>query len=161
MRLLVMAWLFLAAPAGLAQDRPVSVSPAKNGAVIHFQSGAAVTVPKEKGQVGIDEGQIAWNGSVGWFVLFHSPAATYPFAGEIVIWRSGKVIRRFLAAQTFWSWAFYDDGKQVAFHDGPMHGEQKSYCELRSVASGQKIASWSGDLIEDQDRPIWTTGLNH
>jgi hypothetical protein len=62
--------------------------------------------------------------------------------------------------QAFYSWAFYSDGQQVAFHTGPMHFEQISHCELHDIKSGRRLAEWDGDL-QSSDRPNWVSGLQH
>jgi hypothetical protein len=147
---------------GLSWGRAVSVSSGPDGtAQITLGGGRILTIPKERGQVGISDAQIASDGAVGWLADYSVDGVSYPIAGTLVVWRAGKPIRRFRTDQTFYSWAFYAQGKQVAYHTGPLHGEQKSHCELRDVASGRKINVWAGDLDSGTSRPIWTEGLNH
>lgn len=55
---------------------------------------------------------------------------------------------------------FYANGKQVAYHAGPMHGELSSHCELRDIVGGRLLASRAGDL-ENHNRPTRTTELTH
>ena len=76
------------------------------------------------------------------------------------MWRSGRIIQRFQADQTFWSWVFYNNVAQVAYHVGPTHGEDTSHCELHDIEGGRRLASWDGDL-DDANRPPWTRGLDH
>jgi hypothetical protein len=147
---------------GLSQDKAVGVSPGPDGtARITLASGRTIAIPNERGQVGISDAQIASDGAAGWFVEYNVDGVSYPIAGTLVIWRAGKITRRFHATQTFYSWAFYAQGRQVAYHIGPLHGEQKSHCELRDIGSGRKIAVWDGDLDAGKSRPVWTGGLNH
>lgn len=147
---------------GLSQDRAVAVSAGPDGAAqITLGGGHSITIPKERDQVGVGDGQIASDGTVGWLAEFSVEGVSYPVARTLIIWRAGKIIRRFRTEQTFYSWAFYAHGTQVAYHDGPLHGELKSHCELHDVASGRTIAVWDGDLASGSSRPVWTEGLPH
>jgi hypothetical protein len=122
------------------------------------QQDAVKSVPKADGQVGVESIQTAGN-YVGWLVDYDVPDVG-TFAGTLIVWKDGRVVRRFESEQTFWSWSFVESGKQVAYHTGPMHGEQKSHCELHSVADGRLLTHWDGDL-ESSLRPAWTSGLKH
>jgi hypothetical protein len=146
----------------LAQDQVVGVSAGADGsAQLALGGGHSLTIPKERGQVGISDAQIASDGTVGWLADFSVEGVSYPIAGTLVIWRGGKIIWRFQTDQSFYSWTFYAQGRQVAYHIGPLHGELKSRCELHDVASGRLIAVWDGDLESGSSRPAWTQGLTH
>jgi hypothetical protein len=124
-----------------------------------YANGKTAVVRGERGQIGAI--QMAKDGdTAGWVVLYQNPDGGSPIAGTIALWRSGKIIRRFRTQQMFWSWAFYANGKQVAYHAGPMHGELSSHCELRDIANGRLLGSWTGDL-ENHNRPTWTMELSH
>src|SRR5580700_3405313 len=126
---------------GMSQGQPVAVSAGADGAAqIALANGKKTTVRKELGQVGISEAQIAPDGTAGWLVEYSLDGVSYPIAGTLIVWRAGKTIRRFRTGQSFYSWAFYAQDKQVAYHVGPLHGELKSHCELRDVKSGRMIA---------------------
>jgi hypothetical protein len=84
-----------------------------------------------------------------------------PIAGTLIVWRAGKIIQRFSTEQSFYSWTFNGEGKQVAYHVGALHGETKSHCELHDARSGRLIAMWDGDLEPGNNRPAWTKGLSH
>jgi hypothetical protein len=147
-------------PCVSAQTRVVAVTALPNGAAqLTLANGRKIAIPKEPGQVGIGEAQVASNGSAGWLAEFRVESVDYPIAGALIIWRAGEVTRRFQTAQVFYSWAFYARGTQVAYHAGPLHGEPRSHCELHDVASGRTIAVWDGDLQSRHDRPVWTEGL--
>jgi hypothetical protein len=147
---------------GMSQGQAAAVTAGPDGAArIALANGQKATVRKERGQVSISEPQIAPDGTVGWLVEYSVDGLSYPVAGTLIVWRAGKTIRRFPAGQSFYSWAFYAQGKQVAYHDGPLHGESKSHCELHDAESGRMIAVWDGDLESDGKRPAWTKGLSH
>jgi hypothetical protein len=146
-----------------AQQVQVSVSEDPTGAARITTPGGSKTVRKEPGQVGIDHPGVAWDRrTVGWLVNYELPGVvSYPIALTLVVWRGGAVIRRFRTEHTIWSWAFAANGKQVAYHTGPLHGERASYCELRNVSDGRLVARWSGDLDDAAKRPEWTAELYH
>ena len=147
----------------VCQERVLSVSATPEGlARITLPSGGIVTVPKERGQVGVSEGRTAPDGrTAGWLVQYSAGDVGYPVSGTLVVWRAGKIVRRFPSDQVFYSWAFFADGRQAAYHVGPLHGEPKSHCELHDVESGRVVAVWDGELDSDSNRPAWTKGLNH
>jgi hypothetical protein len=163
-RLLLLPLLFniILPPAAKSQDQAVHLSVGQDGAAqITLSSGKKMTIPKERAQVGISEPQTAPDGrTVGWLVEYDD-GGSRPFPGMLVVWRAGKIIRRFPADQSFYSWTFYAGGKQVAYHVGPLHGEETSHCELHEVETGKLIAAWDGDLDSPDHQPAWTKGLDH
>ena len=147
---------------GMSQGRALSVSAGQDGAAqITFANGKKTTVPKEPGQTGIRETHMAPDGTVGWLAEYRVEAVSEPIAATLIVWRAGKMIQRFSTQQSFYSWTFYAEGKQVAYHVGPLHGELKSHCELHDTRSGRLIATWDGDLEPGNNRPAWTKGLSH
>jgi hypothetical protein len=154
---------WLAAGDAGAQPAQLSVSADSTGAARVTTPTGSKTVRKRFGQVGIEDAQTAGDGrTAGWLVMYEMPrVVSYPISGTLVVWRGGAVIRRFRTEQIFWSWAFVADGKHVAYHTGPLHGERTSHCELRNVSNGRLVAQWSGDLDDSIRRPEWTAGLDH
>ena len=147
-------------PGAPGQSARPSVDVRSGAAGITLPDGQRFVVPKEKGQVGISQAQVAADGTAGWFVEYNVDTVSFPISGMLVLWRAGKVIQRFQSEQVFYSWAFYAGGKQVAYHDGPLHGETASHCELHDVTTGRVIDKWDGDLDADS-KPVWTAGLTH
>lgn len=124
-------------------------------------AGKDTIVTPELGQTGIDAIQIADDRqTAGWLVLYKDPDSGSPFAGKLVLWMDGQIIRSFPTDQAFWSWAFEHRADQVAFHVGPRHSETVSHCELHEVLTGQLLESWDGDL-EDPSKPAWAKKLEH
>jgi hypothetical protein len=147
---------------GMSQDQAVTVSARPDGAAqITLADGKKATIPKEPGQTGISEIRVAPDGTVGWLAEYRVEAVGDPIAGTLIVWRAGKMIQRFSTQQSFYSWTFNGEGKQVAYHVGPLHGETKSHCELHDARSGRLIAMWDGDLEPGNNRPAWTKGLSH
>jgi len=146
----------------MSQSPPAAVSAGRDGnAQITLANGEKTTIQKEPGQVGISDPKKAPDGTVGWLAEYKVEGVSYPVPGTLIIWRAGKTIRRFPTEQSFYSWIFYAQGKQVAYHVGPLHGELKSHCELHDATSGRLIAVWDGDLQSGSNRPAWTIGLGH
>jgi hypothetical protein len=123
--------------------------------------GAEQVIRGEPHQVNIESVQQAPDGqTVGWLVDYADPDKGSPNASTIVVVQSGIVVRRFNTDQVFWSWAFFAQGRQVAYHVGPTHGEVQSHCELHEIASGRLLAEWNGHL-QDPQRPEWVKALEH
>ena len=147
---------------GMAQNQLVSVSQRQDGAAeITLAGGKKISIPKEPGQVSIRESQIASDGTLGWLAEYQLEGVSSPVAGTLIIWRAGKTIQRFPTGQSFYSWTFYAQCKQVAYHVGSLHGEPKSHCELHDVTSGRLVVAWDGDLDSGDAKPAWTRGLSH
>ena len=146
----------------MAQGSGFEVTADRTGRVhIRSKNGQERVIRGEPGQRGIESARSAEDGeTVGWLVDYPDPDAGSPIAGKLVIVRKGAVVRRFEAEEVFWSWSFYAQGKQVAYHVGPTHGEQASHCELHDVDSGRLLTKWDGDL-DDPKRPSWAKGLDH
>lgn len=148
--------------AGMSQDHAVAVSAGRDGtAQITLANGEKMTIQKGPGQVGISDSHIGPDGTVGWLVEYKAEGVSYPIAEKLIMWRAGKTMRRFPTERSFYSWTFYAQGRQVAYHVGPLHGELKSHCELHDATSGRLIAAWDGDLESEISRPAWTKGLSH
>jgi hypothetical protein len=152
----------IASTTAMAQLRPISVTPDSFGAaLITFAHRKVTHVSKERGQTGIREAWIASDGrTAGWLVEYRVPESSDGVAETLVIWRDGAIKRRFKTEQAFYSWAFVSSGAHVAYHAGPMHGEQSSHCELHDVRTGRRMAVWDGDL-ESVNKPAWVASLRH
>src|SRR5260221_12371757 len=122
----------------LSQNSGFRVFADKTGRVhIVAPLGAEQVIRGEPHQINIESVQQAPDGqTVGWLVDCADPDKGSPNASTIVVVQSGVVVRRFNTDQVFWSWAFFAQGRQVAYHVGPTHGEIQSHCELHDVASG-------------------------
>lgn len=93
-----------------AQDRSteshvtVEVVPGRDGTVQITDRGRIVTVPRMASQTGIEGVQVAADGrTAGWLADFKDPDSENPYAGGLVIWRGGRVIRVFHSEQSFYS----------------------------------------------------------
>jgi len=79
----------------------------KNQVHVVYKTGRTIVVAGERGEVGIDSIQIAEDGrTAGWLVLYENPDGGSPVAGKLVLWRSGKVMRRVDSDQTSGAGAF-------------------------------------------------------
>ena len=94
---------------------------------IVLSSGGQILPPKLSDQVAFGEALLSQDDkTVGWL-------AYYPYSGkpdpsvdpipvELVLYRSGRVMRTFSTEQVFWSWQFANRDREVAFCTGPTHG---------------------------------------
>jgi hypothetical protein len=129
---------------------------------IVFPDGRRYSVRGERNQVGIEDAKAATDyQTVGWLVDYLNEGERSPEAGTLVVFRKGRVVRRFDTGQVFWSWAFFVQGTQVAYHIGPTHGDIFDHCELHDVASGRLLDQWGHDTGDpgDSKRPIWVKSL--
>ena len=150
-----------AALATFGESEPRVREDEKHDVHVVSAGGKETVVAHEQGQVGIEEINIAEDRqTLGWLVLYEDPDGSSPLAGKLVLWRDGRVLRKFGTAQVFWSWAFEHVAEQVAYHIGPTHGETTSHCELHESRTGRLVASWDGDL-DSTARPAWTKHLEH
>jgi hypothetical protein len=124
-------------------------------------NGQNIAVPKEKAQTGAEEIKITDDHqTLGWLVVYPNPDSDRSWEklyGKLVLWRDGKVMRRFSTEQVFWSWGFWQGGKQVAFHTGPLHGSGRF--ELHDVETGRLVAA-----IDENDTgtlPDWAHSLDN
>ena len=156
----LISWLVLSV--SLPAQSGFQVFADKTGRVhIRSKNGEEQVVAGKPHQIGIELVQAAPDGqTVGWLVDYSDPDNSSPDAGKLVIFGGGHIVRRFGTDQVFWSWTFYAQGEQVAYHVGPTHGEESSHCELHDVKTGRLLAQWDGDL-DDSKRPQWTRGLDH
>jgi len=158
-------FLFLALCAAIttAQSVKIAKAYADSSGTLHVttSNGQDIRIPKEKGQKGAEEIKITEDHqTVGWLVVYPNPDSNRDWEklyGELVLWRDGKVTRRFSTEQVFWSWDFWEDGKQVRFHTGPLHGAGRF--ELHDIASGRLLAAVDEEAT--QTLPDWAESLDH
>ena len=156
--LIVASWAALAA----AQSVMIARAYTDGSGAVHVvtANGQDIAVPKQKGQTGAEEFKIANDHqTLGWLVVYPNPDPDRSWEklyGELVLWRDGKVLRRFSTEQVFWSWGFWQEGKQVAFHTGPLHGAGRS--ELHDLATGRLVAAFDEDA--NGTPPDWAESLD-
>jgi hypothetical protein len=124
---------------------------------ILLSSGGQILPPKLTDQVAFSDPLLSGDHrTVGWLADYPDPDASYPYSGDLVLYRSGHVLRKFSTEQTFWSWRFANGDRDVAYCDGPAHGGARQ-CELRSLTSGHLLAQWIPD--DKVDPPAWAKNL--
>jgi hypothetical protein len=118
------------------------------------------TIPPEKGQDGIENVRVAEDGrTVGWLVdLWASCCVSYSIPIELVIWRDGGVIRRIHPVQAIFGWTFLAGGKEVAFHNAPLHGSETYECSRVDVRTGRELEEWS--IMRKTPVPAWVKLLD-
>jgi hypothetical protein len=156
--LIVALWAALAA----AQAVMITRAYADGSGTLHVvtANGQDMAVPKEKAQTGAEEIKIANDQqTLGWLVVYPNPNPDRSWEklyGKLVLWRGGKVMRRYSTEQVFWSWGFWQDGKQVAFHTGPLHGAGRF--ELHDLETGRRVAAFDEDA--GGTPPDWAASLD-
>jgi hypothetical protein len=162
-----MGWTCLLAVVGAgivaAQIVKIAKGYADGSGALHVVTadGRDIGVPKEKAQTGAEEIKIsADRQTIGWLVVYPNPdsdRAWEKLYGKLVLWRDGKVLQRYSTEQVFWSWDFWQEGKQVRFHTGPLHGAGRF--ELHDLETGRLVAAVDEDST--QNLPGWAESLDH
>jgi hypothetical protein len=153
----------LCAAIAAAQSVKIARAYADGSGALHVvtANGQDIAVPKEKGQIGAEEIKITDDHqTLGWIVVYPNPGPDRSWEklyGELVLWRNGRVMRRFSTEQVFWSWGFWQDGKQIAFHTGPLHGAGRF--ELHDLETGRLVAAVNEE--DTQTLPGWAESLDH
>ena len=95
--------------------------------------------------------------TVGWLGNYDSCCQSYPIPRQLVIWKSGRTLRRIDAQAMVWNWRFYRGGKAVGFSDGPTHGTDIPYTyKLFDVGTGRLISEIDGHR---ESFPEWAKPL--
>jgi hypothetical protein len=137
------------ADVSVARDRRVRITDSR---------GTEIIPKKEKRQQQCSSPKIADDRrTVGWLVEVPNCCTSYPIPLSLVVYRGGRVIRRFQPGQAIWDWQFLNAGNQVAFWIGPTHGEFVPHFELHDLPGGQLVAQWDGHLGDTH--PAWVSGL--
>jgi hypothetical protein len=169
-RLLVIFFLAPMCASALAATGPtVTKTYVDNKKTVHIvtSDGRDRAVPREKEQEEAEKLQVAPDGkTVGWLVYSSTCCVSYPVPLELIVWRSGKVIRRVNPSMAIWSWVFLKNGGQLAFRNSPLHGGWSGESVLIEIASGKTLASWDhptdengNDTDDDSDEPAWAKEL--
>jgi hypothetical protein len=128
---------------------------------ILYDDGSRVTPPKEKdwgeerGARSYSDGAIASDRqTVGWLVNYANCCTSYDIPLTLIVYRSGKVIRRVGDGMMISEWHFLAGGKEVAYHSGTVHGDSADHSTRLDIATGKVLATYAG--IPDETSPDWT-----
>jgi hypothetical protein len=133
---------------------------------ITLQSGGTFVLPLEDGSCSFEEVQVADDGvTVGWLERGTAQMANDPpclpdsihVSEGPIIWRAGKILRRFSDDGVLMDWQFQGKGDLVALHAGPEHFDNDMTCKLYDIATGQLVKSW--DRSQKRKLPDWAKGL--
>ena len=106
----------LSGPLTFAQDAVVRVfADEKKQVHVLYKDGQNVNVAEATDEVGIDSVISKDGQTAGWLALYPDPDSSTAFAGKLVILKNQAIAQAFDTEQTFWSWNFYADDKQVAY----------------------------------------------
>lgn len=136
----------------------ISVDP-DNAIRITHSDGKVVRPPKEKDQGSCEDPAVAEDKqTAGWLVAYgEHPSTSYPIPTTLIIYRSGKILRRLGNGFVFGSWFFVNGGKQVAFNTDTLHGSLAPYYELRDIETNKIIDKWQAPLSDKS--PEWVKRL--
>ena len=84
--------------------------------------------------------------TLGWLAEYMGCAQSYPCALQLVVFRDGKIIRRFTPDYgIMWFWAFLEGGREVAVQSGFPHGDATGEYKLYDIASRKLLQKYEGD----------------
>jgi hypothetical protein len=157
---LIIAFLATPAPvlAGSGQHAAiidaVSADDLSGNVLIRYRGGTTITAPKGRDQKSLSRPALAEDRrTAGWLGNYDSCCQSYPIPRQLVIWKSGRTIRRFDAGAMIWNWRFYDRGREVGFSDGPTHGTDIPYSyKLYDVPTGRLVGEIDG---HQENFPEW------
>jgi hypothetical protein len=98
------------------------------------------------------------NGLEGWTLNYpfpDRPEDRYP--RTLVISQHGRILHRFAGRHYIWSWIFWENGRQVAYEDGPPHFVM--HCVLVDLKTARELANV--DCFDGQpgNAPRWLKTL--
>ena len=100
------------------------------------------------------------HGLEGWTLDSTIPGYSDPqacFSFTLVLARNGHVIRRRQAEPIVWKWIFWNNGRQVAIEEGPLHFGLN--CVLEDVKTGRALANYDCYHYEPKEVPDWVQAL--
>jgi hypothetical protein len=156
LRLLVLLLCCLSLAAGQSASVVGSLikrSYVDDGGQVHvvYGDGRDLRIAAEKKQVSSDVPAVAPDKeTVGWLVNVPNCCTSYPIPTTLVIYRSGRIIRRISDGMMLYKWQFLDRGRQVAVSSGTVHGMNGIHLTLYESRTGRQLKTWNG---EDGDVP--------
>jgi len=147
MRVVFWAMLLLfAAPLMAAEYNGFELAPDHSTLVLHSATGD-VRAPRVGDQQGFDAPRLSPDGRMaGWLALERACCESYPLPTSLVLFRNGRIVRRFGDGLVISSWAFADGGNAVAYSQGTAHSATSTLYVLRRVADGRLLAKFACKL---------------
>lgn len=174
MRILMLgiAALLIAPVAMAAHYGGITLSPRMDTLVLHTAHGDVFAPRTDKDQEGFAQPHIAPDGSmVGWLELVPLQGNDGPIPGALVIFRDGKVLRRFRCGDLATAaWAFADGGKAIVCVQSTLHFQSYFVYELRRISDGRLLDKFGcgrslvgtayrnkhfGPWVNDRKVPAW------
>lgn len=138
-----------------APENPVVKAYADSKGQVHILTAENrnLMVAPEKGQEQVDNIQVAEGGkTVGSLIETSACSVSYPVPLGLVVWRSGRIIRRVHPSMAIWSWAFLKNGKESVYRNSPLHGGWSAEYVLVDIPTGKTLAFW--------DHPVNANGVD-
>jgi hypothetical protein len=111
--------------------------------------GRDIQIPGEKDQVLADSPVVAPDRqTVGWLVEMPNCCTSYPIPTTLVIYKSGRVVRRIDDGMMIYKWVFLDRGRRIAVSSGTVHGMTRIHLTLYDSRTGRTLRTWDGDAGE-------------
>lgn len=149
----------LAASAAQAGGYMVLQPPDDTSTLSLKQAGRTIRAPKtEHEQEGFWQPRVSADGrTVGWVAETANCCTSYPLPTVLVLYRGGKVIRRFPEVPPIWEWQFGPGPDEVVTRQAYPHGQEYfTYSRLR-ISDGKLLAQFECNQDEPVKavRPAW------
>ena len=123
------------------------------------RTGKDTVMPKEKDQVRCDSPQAAEDGqTAAWLIDYENCCTSYPIPLTLVIYRSGRIVRRIQPGLMIFDWSFVEGASKIALSSGTVHGMTSRSLSLYEVRTGRLLERWEGSFEEAP--PLWARGLS-
>ena len=161
MNALVMVWLLLSAATAAAQNASIArvyFGASDGRAHVVSVAGKDTAIAPEKDQAGIQSAQLSEDRTTaGWLVEYPNCCTSYPVALTLVIYRSGRIVRRLTPGWMIFDWRFLEGGKKIAMSAGTVHGMTYRSLSLYDVVTGRMEDHWDGAF--EATPPAWAREL--
>ena len=141
---LVMFVSMLAPSAMAGHFRGPTLSTDQARLVLHTDHGDVLAPDTDAGQEGFADPRVSPDGRMaGWLVLVHAAGRHLPLPMALVLFRDGKIVRRFDAGlAVIDGWAFVGGGNAVAYATSTAYSPTGFDYELRRISDGHLLGKF-------------------
>ncbi|MFZ6743413.1 hypothetical protein ACO0LC_09320 [Undibacterium sp. JH2W] len=140
----IIAFFLMAGQGDSAFYQAASISEDLSQLTIVSKSGKFRAPLTEDEQQAFEQPRISGSGlTVAWLAATKNCCTSYPLPTALVIFRKGKVIRRFQEAPPIWGWSFARGDTAVAYRQSYPHGVSPIFYKLRRISDGKLLATFT------------------
>ena len=164
------ALLLVLVPLAAAAGKFTSITPspdtgnAQSRLTITISDGTRFEAPKDAGQVDYENSYVSSDGKyVGWLAEYSLAGIDGPIPEALFVLDLSRKLHRFdMGDQAIFQWCFVPKVAEVAYMQGPLHGDDGGSFFLRKISSGHLLATYdipnstdSGSAAARKNAPPW------